>query len=159
MRTLHRVHLRGEFENDSRFETAEFRLADPREDGSYRVIGSTQTDWILDDPTYPSTDVRIEVGFKDANQGTDNWYWFNWIEPERSFMLGWHRDGDHPELGETHVQINQGDAVVTRKPAQTIDGHPGAIFHRRLEQLPDTLKAVTWDGDQAVGFGGSVTHD
>lgn len=105
MRTFHQVHLRREFEKDSRFKTGRFRLADPREDGSYRVVGVTQTDWILDEPTYPSTDVRIEVGFKDADQGIDYWYQFNWIEPNRSFMLGRHRDGDYPDLGATRVQL------------------------------------------------------
>ena len=152
MRTLHRVHLVNEFQKDDRFDTAEFRLAEPREVGSYRVVGSTKTQWVLDDPTYPSLDARIEVGFADPSQDNHYWYWFNWIEPERSFMLGWHRDGDHPDLGPTHVQINQGESVVARKPAETVESHPGEIFHRRLDQLPDMLKQIEWDGDQAIGF-------
>ncbi|RQG89558.1 hypothetical protein EA473_21880 [Natrarchaeobius chitinivorans] len=150
MRTLHRIHLVRELQNDDRFDTVEFRLAEPRESGSYRVVGSTKTQWLLDDPTYPSTDARIEIGFTD--QDNEYWYWFNWIEPERSFMLGWHRDGDHPDLGPAHVQINQGESVVARKSAETIDSHPGEIFHRRLGQIPSMLKRVSWDGDQAIGF-------
>ena len=152
MRNLHRVHLARELQKDDRFDTVEFRLADPREAGNYRVVGSTKTRWILDDPTYPATDARLEIGFTDSKQDTDYWYWFNWIEPERSVMLGWHRDGDHPDLGPTHVQLNQGDSVVARRVVETIDGHPGAIFHARLEQLPRLLQTIEWDGDRAIGF-------
>ena len=152
MRNLHQVHLVREVQKDDRFETVEFRLADPREDGSYRVVGTTKTRWILDEPSYLSTDARIEIGFKNAEDESDYWYWFNWIEPERPFMLGWHRDGDHPDLGSTHVQINQGKSVVSRKSADIIDAHPGAIFHSRLEQLPSMLKQIEWDGDQVIGF-------
>ena len=130
----------------------EFRLAEPREPGSYRVVGHTKTQWFLDDSSYPATDARIEVGFQSSQDDASYWYWFNWIEPERSFMLGWHQDSDHPDHGPVHRQINQGGSVVDRKPAAVIDGHPGALFHGRLEQLPRVLGAVEWDGEQAIGF-------
>lgn len=152
MRNLHRVHLYREFEKDDRFETVEFRLAEPREGGAYRVVGSTRTQWIVNDPAYPSTDARVEIGFKNATQDDHYWYWFNWIEPDRSFMLGWHRDGDHPEYGPTHLQINQGGDVVDRVSADVIDAHPGSIYHQRLEQLPSVLKKIEWNEDQVTGF-------
>lgn len=152
MRALHRVHLTQALQNDDRFETVSFRLAGPRERGSYRVVGSTRTNWLLDDPDYPATGARLEVGFADSPDDADYWYWINWIEPERSFMLGWHRDDDHPNLGPTHLQITQGGSVVDRVAVDPIDEHPGAIFYRRLEQLPDVLTRITWDGDDVVGF-------
>lgn len=152
MRELHKVHLVREFKKDDRFETVKFRLAEPREPGSYRVIGHTKTHWFLDDPSYPATDARIEVGFKNGQDDEYYWYWFNWIEPEKSFMLGWHRDGDHPKHGPVHRQINQGESVVDRESAAVIDAHPGAIFHTRLEQLPHVLGEVEWDNDRAIGF-------
>lgn len=151
MRNLHHVHLLRELEKDNRFETVEFRLAEPREAGSYRVIGHTKTNWIIDDPAYPSLDARLELGFT-VSQDDDYWYWFNWIEPERSFMFGWHRDGDHPEFGPVHKQVSQGNSVVDRAAATLIDKHPGAIFHRRLAQLPSTVSMIEWDDDRVIGF-------
>lgn len=152
MRDLHRDHLSREFEKDDRFDAVKFRLADPREAGRYRVVGHTTTQWILDDPSYPSTDARIEVGFKRPQNDDRYWYWFNWVEPDRSFMFGWHCDDDHPEHGRVHEQIHQGDSVVDRRSAEIVGENPGAIFHNRLERLPTALDAVEWDGDRAVGF-------
>lgn len=154
MRNLHRVHLARELERDNRFDTVEFRLAEPREDGIYRVIGSTKRQWAVDDPEYVATEARLEVGFKDTKQDTSEWYWFNWVEPAKSFVFGWHRDSDHPEHGPTHIRLNQGESVVVREPAEKIGGHPGAIFHEQLDQLPTMLNKVSWEGDQVTGFEG-----
>lgn len=152
MRNLHKDHLAREFEKDDRFNAVKFRLADPREDGKYRAIGRTTTRWIIDDPSYPSIDARVEVGFKNPQNDDCYRYWFNWIEPKRSFMFGWHRDDDHPECGPVHKQINQGDSVVDRDTAEIIDENPGAIFHSRLEQIPKALDTIEWDGDRAIGY-------
>lgn len=152
MRNLHRNHLVRAFEKDDRFERVDFRLAEPREAGKYRVIGHTKTRWITDDPSYPATDARFEVGFKKPRETDGYQYWINWIEPERSVLLGWHRDDDHPEYGPVHKQIQQADSVVARESAEVVGENPGAIFYGRLEQLPETIATIEWDDEQAVGF-------
>lgn len=150
LRDLHELHLKRELLKDDRFKTAAFRVADAREPGPYRVVGVTHTDWVIEDPGYSSTRARLEVGF--TNAGSRYWYWFNWLEPERSFLFGWHRDGHHEDLGPVHAQVHQGESVIDRRVATPITGHPGAIFHRRLEQLPEALLSLEWIDDTVIGF-------
>ncbi len=104
-----------------------------------------------------STIARVEIGFTAGNNVDDDWYWFNWIEPERSFALGWHRDNDHPELGPTHVQINQSDSIVARKPVKPIEGHPGAMFHGRLEQPLGRSERSSGTVTKPLGLGSNAT--
>ena len=71
-------------------------------------------------------------------------YWFNWIEPARDFLLGWHQDDDHPEYGNVHIQVNNSGTAIAHEPATFVDKHPMAIVATRLEQLPTAIDAVEW---------------
>jgi len=128
------------------------RIADHRTPGPYRVEAETEPGVFLADDTYPVTTARIEIGFEVAGQsGTDS-YWVNWIEPDRNFLLGWHQDQDHPDLGPVHIQVTQYTDAVDRTGAAYIDDHPMAVLEARLDQLPDALASVQWDGDTVSGI-------
>ena len=128
------------------------RIADHRTPGPYRVEAETEPGVFLADDTYPVTTARIEIGFEVAGQsGTDS-YWVNWIEPDRNFLLGWHQDQDHPDLGPVHIQVTQYTNTVDRTAAAYIDDHPMAVLEARLDQLPDALASVQWYGDTVSGI-------
>ena len=143
-RQLHR-RLTNRFQTDGYFEVVEFRITGPREPGPYRVVAETNPQLFLDDEAYPVERARIEVGFH-LRWGEDyDHYWFNWIEPERDFLLGWHQDDDHSDLGPVHLQVNQGGEPLEHVAATFIEAHPMAILEARLEQLGDVLSRVEWD--------------
>ncbi|KPN28983.1 hypothetical protein SY89_03217 [Halolamina pelagica] len=71
-------------------------------------------------------------------------YWINWVEPERSMLVGWHQDDTHPEFGEIHLQVNAGDTTIEHGPAAFIDSHPLDVLSKRLTQLPEVVTAVRW---------------
>jgi len=106
----------------------------------------------LGDDSYPVTTARIEVGFELTGQSRNDFYWFNWIEPDRNFLLGWHQDSDHPDLGPVHIQINQNDASIEHESATFIDKHPMAVVEARLGQLPDALDSVQWNNNTVTGI-------
>lgn len=105
-RQLHR-RIRNRFQSDGYFEEVQFRVAEPREPGPYRVVARTDPGLFLDDDAYPVDVARIEVGFELGAGGDHDHYWFNWIEPDRGFLLGWHQDDDDADLGQVHVQLSQ----------------------------------------------------
>lgn len=151
IRQLHR-RIKNRFQSDDRFETVRFRVAEPRDPGPYRVIGDVDAQRFLADTTSSTTTARIEIGFQIPDRSSHEWYWFNWIEPDRQFLLGWHRDGDHPNLGPTHMQVNQGGTAVDHESAVFIDKHPMAVVEARLQQLPNALTRVRWKNGTAVGI-------
>jgi hypothetical protein len=106
----------------------------------------------LEDPSYPATTSRLEVGFELGGPSEDDSYWFNWIEPSRSFLFGWHQDSDHQDLGPVHLQVNQHDAPIDHRSATYIDRHPMAVVEARLDQLPGALARVSWDGGTVTGI-------
>lgn len=71
-------------------------------------------------------------------------YWFNWIEPERSLLVGWHQDETHDDLGPVHLQVNDRATAVDHQQVQFIDSHPLDVVERRLEALDDAAFAVEW---------------
>lgn len=157
-RQLHR-RIRTRFSTDGYFEAVQLRVAEPREPGPYRVVARTDPRLSLDDEAYPVGTARLEVGFElgaggepEPGHGRDH-YWFNWIEPEREFLLGWHQDDDHPALGPVHVQVNQGGEAVVRKRATVVEGHPMAVVEARLGQVADGLSRVEWRDGRVVGVG------
>lgn len=151
VRQLHR-RIKNRFQTDDRFDTVQLRVAGPREPGPYRVVCQVDVPRFLDDPSYPVRTARIEAGFQLRTGGDHECYWFNWVEPSREFLLGWHRDEDHPDLGPTHLQVNCGTTAVDREPARGIDGHPMAVIEARLRQLPATLARVEWVDGTATGL-------
>lgn len=149
-RQLHR-RIRNRFQTDGYFEAVQLRIAGPREPGPYRVVATTTPGLFLGDETYPVEVARIEVGFELGAGGDHDHYWCNWIEPDRDFLLGWHQDDDHPDLGPVHVQVSQGGEPIAHAPATFVDAHPMAVLEARLQQLAEALAHVEWRGENVVG--------
>lgn len=150
-RRLHK-RIKNRFQSDTDFGTVQLRVTGPREQGAYRVEAETNPRGFLGDDSYPVATARIEVGFELAGQNRNDFYWFNWIEPDRGFLLCWHQDSDHPNLGPVHIQVNQNDASIEHKSATFIDKHPMAVIEARLGQLPDALDSVQWSNNTVTGI-------
>lgn len=146
---LHR-RIKNRFQTDSVFGPVQLRVATHRERGPYRVVGETNPRTFLDDTKYPTQTARVEIGFELESSLAYDFYWFNWVEPERDLLLGWHQDDDHPEHGEVHLQLNESDKVVAREPAEFIDEHPIAVVAARLKQLPDVVRAIGLEDSSAT---------
>lgn len=146
---LHR-RIKNRLQSDGRFESVRLRVAQQREAGPYRVVAGADPGVLLGD--YPAASARIEVGFSFPGHVDHEFYWFNWIDPERNFLLGWHRDGDHGDLGPVHLQVNQDGSAVDREPATFLDEHPMAVLEARLRQLPEALASVRWTDGTVAGI-------
>ena len=138
--------LGGEFDNVRR------RRAEPREAGPYRVVADVNPRQFLDDDEYPVTAARIEIGFQLQTGESHEYYWLNWVEPERRLLVGWHQDDTHDELGPVHLQVNDGATPAAHEPAQFTDSHPLDVVERRLDSLRDVVLAVEWDRGCPVGL-------
>ncbi|PSQ25013.1 hypothetical protein BRD04_00240 [Halobacteriales archaeon QS_9_67_17] len=143
--------LGGEFENVRR------RRAEPREPGPYRVVAEMDPRQFLGDDTYPAVTTRVEVGFQLQTGEPHEYYWFNWIEPERSLLVSWHQDDTHDDLGPVHLQVNDGATPVAHEPAQFIDSHPLDVVEHRLTSLRDAVLAVKWEQGRPVGLDSATT--
>ncbi len=143
--------LNGEFENVRR------RRAEPREAGPYRVVAEVDPRQFLGDDEYPVTTARFEIGFQLQTGEPHEYYWFNWIEPERSLLVGWHQDDTHDDLGPVHLQANDGATPVAHEPAQFIDSHPLDVLEHRLSSLRDAVLAVEWEQGRPIGFNSAVS--
>jgi len=143
--------LSGEFENVHR------RRAEPREAGPYRVVGDVNPRQFLRDDEYPVTSARVEIGIQLQTGEPHEYYWFNWIEPERSLLVGSHQDDTHDDLGPVHLQVNDGSTPVAHEPAAFIDSHPLDVVERRLDSLRDVVLAVEWEQGRPVGFDSAVS--
>lgn len=150
-RQLHR-RIRNRFQSDGYFKAVQLRIAGPREPGPYRVVAQTDSRLFLDDEGYPAMDARVEVGFELRGPNHHDHYWFNWIEPERDFLFGWHQDDDHPDLGPVHVQVNQGGEPIEHVAATFVDAHPMAVPVARIDQLENVLSNVEWEAGTVVGL-------
>jgi hypothetical protein len=144
--------LTGEFQNVRR------RRAEPREAGPYRVVAEVDPRQFLDDDEYPVMAARVEIGFQLQMVEPHEYYWFNWIEPDRSLLVGWHQDDTHDDLGPVHLQVNDGATPVAHEPAQFIDSHPLDVVERRLNSLQDAVLAVEWDQGRPVGLDSAATE-
>jgi hypothetical protein len=139
------------------FESVHRRRGDPREAGPYRVVGEVNPRRFLGEDEYPATTARVETGFRLRTGEPREHYWFNWIEPERSLLVGWHQDGTHDDLGPVHLQVNDGTTAVDRRRAQFVDSHPLDVVERRFDSLPDAVSAVDWKGGRPVGLDPSAS--
>lgn len=151
IRQLHR-RIKNRFQSDDKFDTVQFRVSEPREPGPYRVVVRTDPRQCLEKSSYPVSTARIEIGFQLPKRCSHEFYWFNWIEPDRDVLLGWHRDDTHSDLGPTHLQVNQGRDAIAHEPAQFIDKHPMAVVEARLRQLPSVLEKITWKNGSVGGI-------
>jgi len=138
--------LSGEFENVHR------RRAEPREAGPYRVVAEVDPRQFLGDDEYPVATARVEIGFQLQTGEPHEYYWFNWIEPDRSLLVGWHQDDTHDDLGPVHLQVNDGATPVAHEPAEFIDSHPLDVVERRLNSLRGVILAVEWEQGRPVGL-------
>jgi len=126
------------------------RRAERREPGPYRVVGAVDPRPYLGANEYPTATVRIEIGFQIRTNAAHEYYWINWIEPDRGMLVNWHQDDTHGDLGPVHRQVNDGSTPIAREPAQCIVSHPLDVIGRRLGVLPSALSAVEWDGGRPV---------
>ena len=116
------------------------------------MVATTDACLLLDDTSYPTSEARIEVGFNHVGSSERDQYWINWIEPERSLLVGWHQDDTHPEYGAVHLQVSDENTTVEHLSAEFIDSHPLDVLSRRLSQLPKTINAVQWQDGHPTGF-------
>jgi hypothetical protein len=147
-----RLHDRIQNRLSGEFDTVRRRRAEPRETGPYRVVGDVNPRQFLGDDTYPVTTARLEVGFQLQTEEPYEYYWINWIEPERSLLVGWQQDEMHDDLGPVHLQVNDGSTPVAHEPAQFIDSHPLDVVEHRLESLHDAILAIKWEQDRPTDF-------
>lgn len=56
--------------------------------------------------TYPVDQAELQVSFDFPPNRPYDYYKIQWVESERSLMLGWHQDETHMELGECHLQLD-----------------------------------------------------
>ena len=152
-----RLHDRIQNRLSGAFENVRRRRAEPREAGPYRVVAEVDPRQFLDEDEYPVTAARIEIGFQLQTGEPQEYYWFNWIEPERSLLVGWHQDDTHGDLGPVHLQVNDGATPVAHEPAEFIDSHPLDVVERRRNSLRDVILAVEWEQGQPVGFDSATT--
>jgi hypothetical protein len=144
--------LSGEFENVRR------RRAEPREAGPYRVVAEVDPHQFLGDDEYPVATARVEIGFQLQTGGAHEYYWFNWIEPDRNLLVGWHQDDTHDDLGPVHLQVNDGATPIAHEPAEFIDSHPLDVVERRLNSLRNAVLAVKWEQGRPVGLDSTATE-
>ena len=147
-----RLHDRIQNRFSTEFNAVHRRRAEPREAGPYRVVGEVNPRQYLGDDAYPATTARIEVGFELRGTDPYEYYWFNWIEPDRSMLVGWHQDDTHDDLGPVHLQVNDGSTVVDHQPALFIDSPPLDVIEQRLGELRTAVQAVEWEDGRPVGF-------
>jgi len=152
-----RLHDRIQNRLSGTFENVRRRRAEPREAGPYRVIADVNPRQFFGDDEYPVTAARIEIGFQLQTRESHEYYLLNWIEPDRSLLVGWHQDDTHDDLGPVHLQVNDGATPVAHESAQFIDSHPLDVVERRLDSLRDVVLTVEWEQGQPVGFDSAAT--
>ena len=152
-----RLHDRIQNRLSGALEDVRRRRAEPREAGPFRVVGDVNPRSLFGDSTYPVTTAHIEIWFQLQTGASYEYYRFNWVEPERSLLVGWHRDGTHDELGPVHLQVNDGATAVDHQWAQFIDSHPLDVVEQRLDSLHDAVSAVEWEQDRPVGLDTSAS--
>jgi hypothetical protein len=152
-----RLHDRIQNRLSGAFDNVRRRRAEPREAGPYRVVADGNPRQFLGDDEYPVTDARVEIGFQLQTGDPYEYYWFNWIEPDRSLLVGWHQDDTHDDLGSVHLQVNDAATPVAHEPAQFTDSHPLDVVEQRLNSLPDAAYAVEWKQGRPVGLDTSAS--
>lgn len=97
--------------------------------------------------SYPMGEVELQVSFDFPSNHDYDFYKIQWVESDREFMIGWHQDETHMDLGECHIQLDYQGKTVQREEAAFLDIHPRNVFDQRIEELVDVLSAVTWKDD------------
>jgi hypothetical protein len=85
--------------------------------------------------SFPRTEAKLEVLWRPrAETDIQRVHW-----ADESVSLGWHKDGDHPDLGTTHFQLEVGDELV-HEPGQIEVEAPLSFLEICLDRLPDELR-------------------
>lgn len=101
--------------------------------------------------SYAVERARLELRFRYPADVEHEFYRVNWVEPTRDLAVGIHQDGDHPDLGPCHLQLEYGGTPIERHEATFIDAHPLAVLDERLQQLPTVLASIRWrDGKPSL---------
>ena len=129
------------------------RRATHREPGPYRVVGTVDPRGFLDDDSYSTETARIEIGFQLRPGEPHEYYWINWIEPDRNMLVGWHQYDTHDDLGAVHLQLNDDSTAIEHRAAEFIDSHPLDVVARRLAALANVVRSVEWENGRPVGVG------
>jgi hypothetical protein len=95
--------------------------------------------------TYPVEEAELHVSFDFPPDRPYDFYRIQWVESEREFMLGWHQDETHMDLGECHLQLDYEGETVQRDAATFLDVHPLNVFDQRIDQLVELADAVSWE--------------
>lgn len=98
--------------------------------------------------TYPVDEAELHVSFDFPPNRAYDFYTIQWVESDREFMLGWHQDETHMDLGECHLQLDYQGKTVQREPATFLDVHPLNVFDQRIDHLVSMLPAVSWESDR-----------
>lgn len=96
---------------------------------------------------YPVDEAELQVSFSFPSNFNYDFYKIQWVEPEREFMVGWHQDETHTDLGECYIQLDCQGETVQREEATFLDRHPRNVADQRAEDLVDVLNAITWQDD------------
>lgn len=97
--------------------------------------------------TYTLDEAELHVSFDLPPNRPYDFYTIQWVEPERDFMLGWHQDETHMDLGECHIQLDFEGETGQRESATFIDAHPLNVFDQRIGHLAEIVDAISWETD------------
>ncbi|WP_136591990.1 hypothetical protein [Salinigranum halophilum] len=97
--------------------------------------------------SYPADEAELHVSFDFPASHAYDFYKMQWVEPERDLMLGWHQDETHMDLGECHFQLDYRGETVQRDASAFLDMHPLNVYDQRVDELVETLPAVTWENE------------
>lgn len=98
--------------------------------------------------SYPVAEAELQISFEFPQTSTYDYYSIQWVESDREFMLGWHQDEMHMDLGECHFQVDFQGETVQRNAAVFLDSHPLNVFDQRLTDLVAMLDVLTWENNQ-----------
>ncbi|WP_254532850.1 hypothetical protein [Natrinema gelatinilyticum] len=98
--------------------------------------------------TYSVDEAELHVSFDFPANREYDFYKIQWVEAEREFMLGWHQDETHMDLGECHFQLDCDGETVQRASATFLDMHPMNVFDQRITDLVELVDAVSWETDR-----------
>jgi len=106
-----------------------------------RYLVATVAPSRVEPPTGPSSP-RIEVRWRS---GTATRFRIDYTDPNTGFHCGWHRDDDHPDLGEIHFQYERpADDEPTYETADFAATTPPKLLWECLDELFTTrLPALT----------------
>ncbi|ESS10059.1 MAG: hypothetical protein A07HN63_00270 [uncultured archaeon A07HN63] len=85
----------------------------------------------VDPPTGPDAP-RIEVRWQ---AGPQTRFRIDYADPNTGFHCGWHRDDDHPDLGETHFQYERPDDAPIHEAVDLSATTPPKCLWACLDEL------------------------